>query len=127
MWTLIWMYRGGLFMAVGKKIASILVVLSLSVFAVILGGTGDVVSSPSEEEPTAYDPVIASIVANVSKSQLTRLASDALAGVPYVSVEGFDASAPPYYLREYASNESLEPGRGYWIRVSSDTVWTIQN
>ncbi len=60
-------------------------------------------------------------------SPLPRLASDALAGVPYLSVEGFDASAPPYYLREYASNESLEPGRGYWIEVSSDTAWTIQN
>ena len=58
-------------MAVGKKLASIFIVLSLSVFGFVLGGTGDVVSSPSEEEPAAYDPVIASIVANVSKSQVT--------------------------------------------------------
>jgi len=56
-----------------------------------------------------------------------RFVSDALAGVPYISIEGYDAGAPPYYLREYASNEFMEPGRGYWIEVPSDTLWTIEN
>jgi hypothetical protein len=60
-------------------------------------------------------------------SPVPRVASDALAGVPYVSIEGFDFSAPPHFLREYASNEFLEPGSGYWVEVSSDTAWTIQN
>lgn len=60
-------------------------------------------------------------------STAPRLVSDALAGVPYISIEGYDAGAPPYYLREYGSNEFLEPGRGYWIEVPSDTPWTIEN
>ncbi|MFQ5910209.1 MAG: M28 family metallopeptidase, partial [Thermoplasmata archaeon] len=58
-------------MAVGNKIVSISIALSLSVFGLVLGGTSTVFSSPSHDEPSAYDPVIASIVANVSKSQLT--------------------------------------------------------
>lgn len=60
-------------------------------------------------------------------SPVQRLVSDALAGVPYISIEGYDAGAPPYYLREYASNEFMEPGRGYWMEVPSDTPWTIEN
>lgn len=60
-------------------------------------------------------------------SPVPGLVSDALAGVPYISIEGYDAGAPPYYLREYGSNEFLEPGRGYWIEVPSDTPWTIEN
>ncbi|MFQ6128554.1 MAG: hypothetical protein ACE5QW_06600, partial [Thermoplasmata archaeon] len=59
------------YMFVGKKIVSILVVLSFSVFGVVLGGTDTVLSSPSYDDPNSYDPVIASIVSNVSKSQLT--------------------------------------------------------
>jgi len=58
-------------MIVGKKAVSMLVVLSLSIFGVLVSGTNSVFSSPSHDEPNAYDPVIASIVANVSKSQLT--------------------------------------------------------
>jgi hypothetical protein len=60
-------------------------------------------------------------------SPVSRMASDALAGVPFVSIEGFDITAPPHFLREYASNELLEPGRGYWVEVTSDTAWVIQN
>ncbi|MFQ6128827.1 MAG: M28 family peptidase, partial [Thermoplasmata archaeon] len=56
-----------------------------------------------------------------------RLVSDALAGVSYFSIEGYDSSAPPFYLRKYASNEFLYPGRGYWIEASSDSIWTIEN
>jgi hypothetical protein len=53
--------------------------------------------------------------------------SDAMLGVPYLSIEGFDASAQPFYLREYLPGDNLVPGRGYWIEVSSDSIWMIQN
>lgn len=59
-------------------------------------------------------------------SSTSRQISGVLAGVPYLSVEGYDM-APPYFLRDYAANENMEPGRGYWIEVASDTIWTIQN
>lgn len=60
-------------------------------------------------------------------SPTSRSVSNALAGVPYLSVEGYDTGSPPYFLREFTPSEFLDPGMGYWIEVASDAVWTIAN
>ncbi|UCD92028.1 MAG: right-handed parallel beta-helix repeat-containing protein [Methanobacteriota archaeon] len=40
-------------------------------------------------------------------------------------VEGFDELASPYFLRAMADGDFLQAGYGYWIRVDTETVWTI--
>ncbi len=42
-------------------------------------------------------------------------------------VEGFDPSAPPYFLRALADGDILRTGFGYWVSVVSETSWTIGN
>ncbi len=42
-------------------------------------------------------------------------------------IEGFDASSPPYHLRVLQDSEFLQAGHGYWIEVSADTIWIVQN
>ncbi|MEE9115678.1 MAG: NosD domain-containing protein, partial [Thermoplasmata archaeon] len=42
-------------------------------------------------------------------------------------IEGFDAFAPPYFLRVMADGNFLQAGFGYWIRVVTETSWTIGN
>lgn len=38
-------------------------------------------------------------------------------------VEGFDATSPPYYLRVMQDSDTLEPGRGYWVKVPANVTW----
>ena len=37
--------------------------------------------------------------------------------------EGFDAAAPPYYLRKINLSDSLVAGDAYWVHQSSATTW----
>jgi nitrous oxidase accessory protein len=53
--------------------------------------------------------------------------SDLMAAVPVDSVEAFDPSVPPNFLRPLAGGDYLGPSHGYWVRVSSDAVWTVVN
>lgn len=60
-------------------------------------------------------------------SFLDRTVADALAGVSYRTVEGFDPANPPYYLRRLGPSDLMEPGGGFWIRVRRSADWTIQS
>jgi hypothetical protein len=60
-------------------------------------------------------------------SFVDRNVSEALAGIPYDQVERFNESAPPYYLRILNDEDIMSAGNGYWIRVTSDCIWTIYN
>jgi hypothetical protein len=51
--------------------------------------------------------------------------SDALAGLPVLRIEGEDPTCPPYNLRVLGGNDLMTPGHGYWIYVSSDSMWMI--
>jgi hypothetical protein len=52
---------------------------------------------------------------------------DALAGIAYVRVEGFDPGAPPYNLRELTGTDAMVPKSGYWVYVDSAQTWTVAN
>jgi len=42
-------------------------------------------------------------------------------------VEGFRATASPYFLRTVGAADLLRPMEGYWVHSPSDQVWTILN
>jgi parallel beta-helix repeat protein len=58
---------------------------------------------------------------------LTYLVGDLKAETGATRVEGFDPSAPPYFLRALADGDILRTGFGYWLSVVSETSWTIGN
>jgi hypothetical protein len=39
------------------------------------------------------------------------------------TVECFDSTVSPYYLRPMQSSEFLLPGQGYWLQVENDSLW----
>ena len=53
--------------------------------------------------------------------------ADLKASVSVQRIEGFDDSAPPYFLRVMVDGDYLQAGFGYWIRVGSEVSWTIGN
>lgn len=55
--------------------------------------------------------------------QVTDLKADVSAD----RVERFYPFWPPYYLRALEDFEVLMAGYGYWIKVRSDTTWTVNN
>jgi len=50
--------------------------------------------------------------------------TDMKASLPVELVEGFDP-APPYFLRVLGDAEVLQAGHGYWVRVETNTIWTV--
>lgn len=40
-------------------------------------------------------------------------------------IEGFEASAPPYFLRLMLDGGVLQPGYGYWVRVVDEITWVV--
>ena len=54
----------------------------------------------------------------------TYTVSDLKAEVGATRVEGYD-SLPPNYLRVLPDAEVPQAGHGYWVRVDTDTVWTV--
>jgi hypothetical protein len=60
-------------------------------------------------------------------SFINMTVEDALNGIPYEQVEGFDENNSPYYLKTLIGSDWMEAGCGYWIRVTSDCTWTISN
>ena len=48
--------------------------------------------------------------------------SDALSGIPWEYLETSDASGKLYYL---SSSDYMIVGKGYWIYVTSDCVWSV--
>jgi hypothetical protein len=60
-------------------------------------------------------------------SFFNRTVNVALSGLPYDKVEGFDETNSPYYLKILADTDTMTAGCGYWIRVTSDCTWTVEN
>jgi parallel beta-helix repeat protein len=55
-----------------------------------------------------------------------RTVSEALAGIPWTAVEGFDPT-PPYYLKKLSGNDTMSVGNAYWIEVSNNAIWNVTN
>jgi hypothetical protein len=53
--------------------------------------------------------------------------ADLMADTGATRVEGFDRTAPPYYLRVLAPNEFMAAGEAYWVYVPATVSWTIGN
>ncbi len=53
--------------------------------------------------------------------------ADLKAALPVERVEGFDANAPPYFLRLMFDADTFETGYGYWVKVESDADWSVGN
>ena len=53
--------------------------------------------------------------------------ADLKAELPVERVEGFDASAPPHFLRVLQDSDVLQAGEGYWVKVSADATWILFN
>ncbi len=51
--------------------------------------------------------------------------ADLKAAVGASTVEGFDSTASPYYLRTLPDNYILRTGEGYWVYMASTQVWTV--
>ena len=47
-----------------------------------------------------------------------------LAGTSYDMVEAFDAESP-YMVSQLTDMDLMNPGSGYWVHVTADTVWTV--
>jgi hypothetical protein len=62
-------------------------------------------------------------------SFIDRTVEDALSDIwsNVKQAEGYDGSNAPYYLKTLAASDWMEAGSGYWIRVSEDCVWTVEN
>lgn len=55
----------------------------------------------------------------------TYTVADLKASISVSSVEGFDPSSPPYYLRELSDGDTLESGYGYWIYFDATDDWKV--
>lgn len=42
-------------------------------------------------------------------------------------VEGYNASADPYFLRSMSDGDHLSAGDGFWVLVPADVIWSIGN
>lgn len=60
-------------------------------------------------------------------SYTDRTIQDAFQGLPIVDIEGYDASAVPYLLRDMSSAEAMTAGEAYWVRVDDHSLWTVEN
>lgn len=57
-------------------------------------------------------------------SSTNRTVQTALAGLPWDSVEAENQTAS-YGISEMQATDNMIAGKGYWIKVSSDCVWTV--
>ncbi|MHA1962268.1 MAG: NosD domain-containing protein [Candidatus Thorarchaeota archaeon] len=48
-------------------------------------------------------------------------------GLPLEGIEGFNESSQPYHLQDLRLIDGLKEGEGYWIKVSSDCLWQVEN
>ncbi len=57
----------------------------------------------------------------------TYAVSDLKATLGVERMEGFEALTPPYFLRALTDGDVFQTGFGYWIKTSSDVLWTVIN
>jgi parallel beta-helix repeat protein len=48
-------------------------------------------------------------------------------GLPLERVEGFNGSSLPYQLQGLRLTSEMKEGEGYWIKVTSDCLWQVEN
>ena len=53
--------------------------------------------------------------------------ADLKGAVSVERIEGFDGLVPPYFLRVMVDGDLLQAGFGFWIKVESPAIWTVQN
>jgi hypothetical protein len=56
-----------------------------------------------------------------------RSVSEALEGMLYEQVEGFDENSSPYYLKCLKDEDVMTCGYGYWVEVAEDCMWAVHN
>ncbi len=56
-----------------------------------------------------------------------RSVSEALEGILYEQVEGFDENSSPYYLKRLKDEDVMTCGYGYWVEVAEDCMWAVHN
>ncbi len=56
-----------------------------------------------------------------------RQVADVFAGQPVSRVEGYSAAAGPYYLREFAGTDLMEPGTGFWVYADAAFTLSVDN
>jgi parallel beta-helix repeat protein len=59
-------------------------------------------------------------------SFIDRTVADALDGIVYERIEGYD-DTPPQYIRLYTDSDIMKPGFGFWIKVPFDQDWVLTN
>lgn len=59
-------------------------------------------------------------------SFIRRNVGNALSAIPYERIEGY-ADIPPQYLKLCTDSEFMIPGYGYWVKMSTDASWTLEN
>lgn len=59
-------------------------------------------------------------------SFIMRSVGEALSGIDYERIEGYDAK-PPEHLKLLWDNDNLVAGYGYWIKVGTAATWTLTN
>jgi hypothetical protein len=62
-------------------------------------------------------------------SFINRTVEDALSTIwnHVEQVEGFDEIDSPYFLNTLANIDIMTAGNGYWIKVTEDCTWTVEN
>ncbi|UCD92188.1 MAG: M20/M25/M40 family metallo-hydrolase [Methanobacteriota archaeon] len=60
-------------------------------------------------------------------SFVDRVVADALLGINFNRIEGYDPLAPPYHLRKLTLWDYITACYGYWIYATEDSVWMIEN
>jgi hypothetical protein len=56
-------------------------------------------------------------------AQTTKTVSASLAGTGYDKVEAYNSTSP--YIKTLTGSDTMVPGQGYWVHVTSDATWTI--
>lgn len=60
-------------------------------------------------------------------SFVDRVVADALPGIGFTRVEGYDPLATPYHLTQLSLWDYMTAGYGYWIYATEDSVWVVEN
>jgi hypothetical protein len=106
--------HGGDFQAADPKMGIWVNVLSDDYFTV----AGTVLATTTIELNAGWN-----LVGYPSYTNLT--VQQALTGISYNTVEGYDAAAGPYYLMKLAPTSEMKRGEAYWIHVPVGATWVV--
>ena len=59
-------------------------------------------------------------------SFIERSVSNALAGIDWLKIQGYD-DVPPFNLRQMTGNNMMKAGEGYWVWVDLPQTWEVSN